>query len=259
VTLKVNELQKENLEKGKEIEKLLLRKLDSDITNSYNDTSITIDNLKNMTNKYNNHYNQIDKSYKSKNYNDMSIISNINLTEKLKLHNNINDKSFIYFNNINNINSFFGSENGDSKLGKYNGIVSPLKCNANTMTEIYTIDIKEIEELNKLRNLHKEFKNEYTQINMKNVLITNLTIENEKLKSDINEFLVNENDFKIVINNNQNYVDDLNYYIQQQKTIHETIQKNKEIDTFDKIEKSETSPDILNVMSMQLSKAMQEN
>jgi len=51
--------------------------------------------------------------------------------------------------------------------------------------------------------------NAQTHINMKNLLIQNLTNENEKLKSDISGFLVNESDFTIISQNKQDILNDL--------------------------------------------------
>lgn len=58
------------------------------------------------------------------------------------------------------------------------------------LTEVYTLDTAEIEELHQLRitslSLTENLNNSEKTISMKNMLIENLTNENEKLKADLN-------------------------------------------------------------------------
>lgn len=76
-----------------------------------------------------------------------------------------------------------------TKYRRFKDAVCPMK-DAIVLTEVYTIDTAEIEELHQLRitslSLTENLNNSEKTISMKNMLIENLTNENEKLKADLN-------------------------------------------------------------------------
>lgn len=110
--------------------------------------------------------------------------------------------------------------------------------------------MKEIEELYQLRASCIDMSDQLHEIEKslkcKNLLIENLTHENEKIKADM----------KLIINNKQESLKHLNLSLNQKDAQLESY----EIDVLDKLDKhSESNNSRINKLSLQLAEALQEN